>query len=99
MTNELQQVEGLDPGIQPFVDTLRQNGVETFESCQGGPGHAYAEPTVRFYGNAWEGFRAFTIAMNHGLPVAELRRTYDVNEGQLVGPWWEMTFRSAALGA
>ena len=26
----------LDPGIAPFVDTLRQHGIETFESCEGG---------------------------------------------------------------
>ena len=33
-----------------------QAGIETFESCPGGPGHAYAEPTVRFYGDRSEGF-------------------------------------------
>jgi hypothetical protein len=40
----------LDPGIAPYVDALRAEGVETFESCEGGDGHAYPEPTVRFAG-------------------------------------------------
>jgi hypothetical protein len=40
----------LDPGIAPYVDALRGEGIETFESCDGGDGHAYTEPTVRFSG-------------------------------------------------
>jgi hypothetical protein len=35
---------GLDPGIAEYVRVLLAQGVETFESCQGGPGHAYTEP-------------------------------------------------------
>jgi hypothetical protein len=84
----------LDPGIRRYVLVLRSEGIETFESCQGGPGHAYPEPTVRFDGNAFEGYRAFTAAMNYGLPVLALRRIYQVTDGQLVGPWWELTFRT-----
>lgn len=89
-----EQIAGLDPGIREYVEILNEGGVDTFESCQGGPGHSYPEPTVRFHGNAYEGPRAFSIAMNRGLPVFGLRRTYDVNCGQLEGPWWEMTFRT-----
>ena len=54
------------------------------------------EPTVRFHGNAWEGHRAFAIAMERGLPVLAVRRSYSVIDGQLEGPWWEMTFRATA---
>ena len=32
---------GLDPGIAGAVAVLREAGVETFESCEGGHGHAY----------------------------------------------------------
>ena len=32
------------------VDALRSEGIKTFESCDGGDGHAYTEPTVRFAG-------------------------------------------------
>ena len=31
--------------------------METFESCQGGAGHAYPEPTVRFFGEKAAGYR------------------------------------------
>jgi hypothetical protein len=54
----LLELEGLDAGILPVVQVLAQNGVETFESCEGGEGHAFYEPTVRFHGNHAEGFRA-----------------------------------------
>jgi hypothetical protein len=37
----------LDPGIRQAVRILREAGVETFESCEGGERHAYPEPTVR----------------------------------------------------
>ena len=84
----------LDPGIREAVGILRGAGVETFESCEGGEGHCYPEPTIRFHGDSWAGYHAFAAAMQHGLPVSELRHVYDVIEGQLVGPGWEMTFRT-----
>lgn len=82
----------LDQGIALHVSVLRGAGVETFESCEGGTGHAYPVPTVRFYGDRSEGFRVFTVAMQNGLPVAELRRVWPVNDGEPTGPWWELTF-------
>lgn len=82
----------LDTGIRRYVLILRAEGIETIESCQGGEGHAFPEPTVRFNGNAVEGYKAFAIARNYGLPVMTLRRFYHVTDGQLEGPWWEMTF-------
>jgi hypothetical protein len=86
----------LDPGIRDYVVKLREAGIETFESCQGGPGHSFPEPTVRFSGNSAEGYRAFAAAMNRGLPVLSVRRYYQVIDNQLEGPWWEMTFRTTA---
>ena len=85
----------LDPGIRRYVLILRAHGVETFESCEGGAGHCYPEPTVRFCGQSAEGFRAYAIAVQYGLPVATVRRYYSVEDGELVGPQWEMTFRTA----
>jgi hypothetical protein len=82
----------LDAGIRRYVLVLRAGGIETFESCEGGPGHAFPEPTVRFHGGAAEGFRAFTVAREHGLPVLSVRRSYSVDGDWLTGPWWEMTF-------
>ena len=83
----------LDQGITLMVDALRAAAIETFESCEGGPGHAYPEPTVRFHGDHAEGYRALAIAMRAGLPVKELRRVWPVNDGEPTGPWWELTFR------
>lgn len=83
----------LDEGIREVVQTLAAGGVETFESCQGGPGHAYPEPTVRFHGDRAEGFRAYAVALRAGLPVVALRRVWPALDGELTGPWWELTFR------
>lgn len=82
----------LDDGIRAIVEALRLEGVETFESCQGGEGHAYPEPTVRFFGDRSEGHRALAVAMRLGLTVTALRRTWPVIEDEPTGPWWELTF-------
>jgi hypothetical protein len=82
----------LDPGIAHAVGVLMKAGIETFESCQGGPGHAYAEPTVRFHGQRAEGFRALTAALENGLKVTDLRRVWPVIDGEPTGPWWELVF-------
>ena len=84
----------LDPGIDRAVRVLREAGVETFESCEGGPGHAYPEPTVRFHGERDEGFRAYSVALRGELAVRSLRRLWRVIDGELTGPVWEMTFTS-----
>jgi hypothetical protein len=82
----------IDVGIASAVSTLRAGGIETFESCEGGEGHAYPDPTVRFHGSQSEGFRALTVALENGLPVMELRRVWPVLDHEPTGPWWEMTF-------
>jgi hypothetical protein len=82
----------LDQGIREIVITLLANGVETFESCEGGDGHSFPWPTVRFEGAASEGLRALSVALENGLPVDKLHRTWGVLDGALHGPWWEMTF-------
>lgn len=89
----------LDPGIKPYVIALREGGIETFESCEGGEGHACPEPIVRFHGAAHgAGFKAFAVAQECGLPVLSLRLAYGVDGGVLTGPYWEMTFRNKARG-
>jgi len=83
----------LDHGIAQAVKALREAGVETYESCEGGPGHAFPEPTVRFYGELPEGFRALAAAQCAGLQVYALRRVYQILDREPVGPHWEMVFR------
>jgi hypothetical protein len=86
--------KGLDPGIREAVERLQTEGIETFESCEEGPGHAYPEPTIRFYGRPEAGWRALAICFDYRLPVVCLRRIWDVlDTNQPTGPYWEITFR------
>lgn len=82
----------MDRAISYAVKVLRDAGVETCESCEGGDGHAFPEPTIRFHGRKGEGFRALACALAHGLPISELRRTWPIVDGEPQGPVWEMTF-------
>lgn len=82
----------LDEGIRLYVETLHAAGIETYESCEGGDGHCFAEPTIRFYGDRLEGFKALAIARQHDFPVASVRRTWPIVDGEPTGPCWEMTF-------
>ena len=82
-----------DHGIAGHVATLPAAGVETFESCEGGEGHAFPIPTVRFHGDQAEGLRALSAAVKAGLPVDCLRRYWTLIDGEPIGPSWELTFR------
>jgi len=83
----------LDEGIRQYVESLTDAGVETYESCEGGPGHAYAEPTIRFHGDKAEGLRALAAALQRGLPVTALRRIWTLIDGEPTGPYWELVFQ------
>jgi len=85
---------GLDPGIEKAVRLLQSHGIETFESCEGGAGHAFAEPTIRFHGTPEAGWRAVGICLALGLPILSLRRAwYILDANEPTGPHWEITFR------
>ena len=81
-----------DPGIRHYVEVLQEGGVETCQSCQGGPGHAYLEPTVDFLGGQYAGPQAVAVALMRGLPVYELLRVWHVRDGEMDGPIWRLTF-------
>lgn len=81
----------LDPKIEKYVRILQANGIETFESCQAGEGHCFLEPTIRFHGNQYAGWQALSIALVHAFPISELRRYWSIQDGEPVGPKWEMT--------
>lgn len=82
----------LDRWISYAVKVLRDAGINTYQSCQGGRGHASPDATVRFCGHRTEGFRAVAAAMDAGLPVFELRRFWSITDGELDGPSWEIVF-------
>lgn len=90
----------LDSGIAPVVCILVDNGIETYESCQGGAGHnggAGEWPVVRFHGPRGEGFKALSIALNLDLPVYALHRVWALNDGEPTGPQWELIFHPEKL--
>lgn len=82
----------LDAGIRQPVELLNAGGIETYESCEGGEGHAYKEPTIRFYGGFAEGFKALALALENNLPVSAIRRIWNVIDGEPTGPTWEIVF-------
>ena len=82
----------LDAGIAQAVPALRDVGVETFESCEGGATHSYPEPTIRFHGDAGEGWRALAVLVARDFPIGDLRRTWSYLYGAPTGPYWEVTF-------
>lgn len=84
----------LDPGIAPYVEALHEAGFETFESCQGGDGHAYTEPTIRLHGDRSEGLRALAFALQRHYPVKALRRSWPVIDREPAAPNWELVFRA-----
>lgn len=84
----------LDTKMVKPVQILNDAGIETYESCEGGPGHAFPEPTIRFHGDRSEGLRALAVALQHNLPVKQLRRVWDVLDGEPIGATWELTLWS-----
>jgi hypothetical protein len=85
-------LNGLDKGIEKAVLVLQSAGVVTYESCEGGPGHCFPEPTVRFNGDLQDGLRAVSAALDAGLKVWQLRRVWRMNAGELEGPCWDLVF-------
>lgn len=85
----------LDEGIRHAVRILREHNIETYESCEGGAGHAYPEPTIRFHGGLGEGHRALSASLIFGLKVSSLRRIWEVIEGEPTGPHWEIVFNKS----
>ena len=83
---------GCDPGIRLYVGILLDNGLETIQSCEGGDGHAYELPTVEVTGGPGAGYHALAVAMDHGLPVSELRYVIIVHAGHLERPCWQLVF-------
>ena len=86
----------LDKGVAPYVKILRDDGVMTFESCEGGRGHCTDLPMIRFHGVKSEGWRALSIALDHHLPVVEICREWSIVDGEPEGAYWRMTFNKKA---
>ena len=64
--------KSLDPGIREIVELFNAHGIETFQSCEGGKGHAFQDPTIQFYGDLPEGYYALSVAVRYGYNVRRL---------------------------
>ena len=89
----------LDKGIREAVEILNRHGFETFESCEGGKGHCYSEPTIRFFGNEFDLIRAFELCKLYKMNIYEAKRVYrktDVysegDKGEPIGLSWDKPF-------
>jgi hypothetical protein len=68
--------EQLDPGIVGTVKFLREAGVRTVSSCEGGDGHPYADPMVRFLGDVAEARRVVRLSRREGLIPFEIAKSW-----------------------
>jgi hypothetical protein len=92
----------LDPGIVLAVRLLRDEGVATLCSCEGGECHTYLSPTVVFLGDAGEALRVIHIAHEARLGPCSITKVWRLADGipDFLGPKdllemrspWEITF-------
>jgi len=59
-----------------------ENGVKTFESCQGGREHAFKTPTVCFEGDQTEGYRVVTMLAQVNFMVTGLKHAWPVGNNE-----------------
>ena len=88
----------LDAGIRFAVKVLHAKGFETCQSCQGGKGHAYDQPSVDLIAigdDAW-GFAAVAALQDYGLPVRDLSMLWNLRNGLPYEKLWRITFRKPA---
>jgi hypothetical protein len=90
-------LDNLDPGVRPYVELLVDNGIHTYESCEGGDGHCHAEPTVRFFGKMDDGMKALGLVIERDLLVRALHRLWTVVDREPTGPDWELVFWKKAV--
>jgi hypothetical protein len=87
----------LDSGISYPVRLLRDHGLDTCQSCEGGDGHAYHEPTIELYAGSddSEGFRALAVLQTHGIDVARIAIVWECKNGLPYQRVWSIELRRA----
>jgi len=90
--------DDLDPGLAEAVHALADYGVETFSSCQGGPGHdGYRGiPTILFRGDEHAGLWAVWLLETQGFRVQTLSRHWDLDFGTAREPFWQVELRTTS---
>ena len=84
----------LDRGIRFAVRVLHAAGFDTCQSCEGGKGHAYDQPTVEMVagGDDALGFGALAALQAYGLPVADISIIWPIRYGTPYEKNWRITF-------
>jgi len=87
--------EDIDPGIAAAVHALADYGIDTFSSCQGGPGHAAygGAAVILFHGDEHAGLWAVWLLEAQGFRVWELSRVWDLDHLPRE-PFWQVTLRT-----
>ena len=76
MASQIILPKNIDTKILPIVQILNEHGFKTFESCEGGEGHAFLEPTIRFEGDEFDIIKACQVCELYGFVVSEGRRIF-----------------------
>lgn len=82
----------VDLRIVRAVKVLKDAEFTTIESCEGGEGHAYPEPTIKFAGSRATGWRALGELLTFGLPLNHIGQMWSMTDGHPKGPNWIVTF-------
>jgi hypothetical protein len=89
----------LDEGIRFAVRVLHaRGGIETCQSCEGGPGHAYDRPTIDLIaqGDDATGFAALAALQDYGLDVRDVSIVWNIKGGLPYEKIWRITFWNSA---
>jgi hypothetical protein len=88
--------DDIDPGIKAALHALVDHEVDTFSSCQGGPGHAgySGMPTILFRGDEHAGLWAVWLLETQGFKVQTLSRHWDLDFGLPRMSLWQVTLRT-----
>lgn len=108
MAGEAMDYTMLDPGIREAVRVLNEAGIGTWQSCEGGDGHAFPEPTICIVGgfpNAGEravaalraaGYYPYQLSLVFTAPEFDDPR-YQITlkgPGFETFPWWSVQARA-----
>lgn len=87
----------LDKGIRFAVRALHAHGIETCQSCEGGEGHAYSEPSVDILAgpNDVAGFNALACLVDFGLPVSLVSKVWNIKNGMPYECIWRIIFNKS----
>jgi hypothetical protein len=86
--------ETLDPGIVRILRIFKDHGIETCQSCEGGPGHSYEHPTIDVLGEPW---KALDIANTYAAQVDTVSEIFGIRDGRPVEHFWRIEFNPCQL--